>query len=234
MIKIERNLTPSPSFITTNNTTSSTAATSTTNNCHDQFNYNLKISNPISWALNPKSEFFQLDKTNKKKSASTVVTSKTATTSTLTTFGSNANNNACASTTKLLPTNSTNNTSTTTRIVKHGTPTTTARFRIAPNLTQIKLVKCKKEINNKYMNEDNMIYSPTVDKPWICKNCNRNYKWKNSLKCHLKNECGLPPKYFCLRNCGYKTNIHSNLKRHLNSKFCKPHFYKSLGTDDDQ
>lgn len=59
------------------------------------------------------------------------------------------------------------------------------------------------------------------DKPWVCKNCHRMYKWKNSLKCHLKNECGLPPKYFCSRDCGYKTNVHSNLKRHLNSKFCK-------------
>lgn len=59
------------------------------------------------------------------------------------------------------------------------------------------------------------------EKPWVCKNCHRMYKWKNSLKCHLKNECGLPPKYFCARDCGYKTNVHSNLKRHLNSKFCK-------------
>lgn len=33
---------------------------------------------------------------------------------------------------------------------------------------------------------------------------------------------GVPPKYHCVRNCGYKTHIHSNLKRHLNSKFCKP------------
>uniref|UniRef100_A0A182QDY7 C2H2-type domain-containing protein n=1 Tax=Anopheles farauti TaxID=69004 RepID=A0A182QDY7_9DIPT len=59
-------------------------------------------------------------------------------------------------------------------------------------------------------------------KPWKCKSCGRNYKWKNSLKCHIKNECGVPPKYFCERMCGYKTHIHSNLKRHLNSKFCKP------------
>lgn len=33
---------------------------------------------------------------------------------------------------------------------------------------------------------------------------------------------GVPPKYHCARKCGYKTHIHSNLKRHLNSKFCKP------------
>lgn len=70
-------------------------------------------------------------------------------------------------------------------------------------------------------NSKDIKYQGGNEKPWVCKNCNRNYKWKNSLKCHLKNECGLPPKYFCARECGYKTNVHSNLKRHLNSKFCK-------------
>lgn len=70
-------------------------------------------------------------------------------------------------------------------------------------------------------NSNDITYAAGDEKPWVCKNCNRNYKWKNSLKCHLKNECGLPPKYFCARDCGYKTNVHSNLKRHLNSKFCK-------------
>lgn len=69
---------------------------------------------------------------------------------------------------------------------------------------------------------ENIIYQDNVDKPWICKSCGRQYKWKNSLKCHIKNECGVPPKYHCSRKCGYKTHIHSNLKRHLNSKFCKP------------
>lgn len=70
-------------------------------------------------------------------------------------------------------------------------------------------------------NSKDIKYVEGKDKPWVCKNCHRMYKWKNSLKCHLKNECGLPPKYFCSRDCGYKTNVHSNLKRHLNSKFCK-------------
>ncbi|EDO64119.1 AGAP005245-PJ [Anopheles gambiae str. PEST] len=71
--------------------------------------------------------------------------------------------------------------------------------------------------------EDKIMFQHENDaKPWKCKSCGRNYKWKNSLKCHIKNECGVPPKYFCERMCGYKTHIHSNLKRHLNSKFCKP------------
>lgn len=70
---------------------------------------------------------------------------------------------------------------------------------------------------------DGMVYTSTEDKPWSCKVCKREYKWKNSLNCHIKNECGKPPKFFCARNCGYKTNINSNMKRHMNSN-CKPRF----------
>lgn len=66
-----------------------------------------------------------------------------------------------------------------------------------------------------------MLYMEGDSKPWVCKTCNRTYKWKNSLNCHIKNECGKPPKFFCERLCGYKTNIHSNMKRHMNSN-CKP------------
>lgn len=94
------------------------------------------------------------------------------------------------------------------------------------------------------LKQENIIYQDNEDKPWYCKTCGRNYKWRNSLKQHIKNECGtdeilhapnqlilikllfcstgVPPKYHCVRKCGYKTHIHSNLKRHLNSKFCKP------------
>lgn len=68
---------------------------------------------------------------------------------------------------------------------------------------------------------DEMVYNGGDAKPWTCRNCKRKYKWKNSLNCHIKNECGKPPKFFCERQCGYKTNINSNLKRHLNSN-CKP------------
>lgn len=66
-----------------------------------------------------------------------------------------------------------------------------------------------------------MLYLEGDSKPWACKMCKRTYKWKNSLNCHIKNECGKPPKFFCERMCGYKTNIHSNMKRHMNSN-CKP------------
>uniref|UniRef100_A0A182WMF6 C2H2-type domain-containing protein n=1 Tax=Anopheles minimus TaxID=112268 RepID=A0A182WMF6_9DIPT len=45
--------------------------------------------------------------------------------------------------------------------------------------------------------EDKIMFQHENDaKPWKCKSCGRNYKWKNSLKCHIKNECGVPPKYF--------------------------------------
>lgn len=67
--------------------------------------------------------------------------------------------------------------------------------------------------------EGDMLFNDGAEKPFVCRNCNRNYKWKNSLKCHLKNECGVPPKYKC--KCGYTTNIRSNLKRHYNTKMCK-------------
>ncbi|XP_055320643.1 longitudinals lacking protein, isoforms J/P/Q/S/Z-like isoform X5 [Sitodiplosis mosellana] len=68
-----------------------------------------------------------------------------------------------------------------------------------------------------------MLFNEGDEKPWSCKVCKRQYKWKNSLNCHIKNECGKPPKFFCERMCGYKTNIHSNMKRHMNSN-CKPRF----------
>ena len=70
---------------------------------------------------------------------------------------------------------------------------------------------------------DGMMYNGNDEKPWSCKMCKRKYKWKNSLNCHIKNECGQPPKFFCARMCGYKTNINSNMKRHMNSN-CKPRF----------
>ncbi|KAL7023791.1 hypothetical protein ACKWTF_012783 [Chironomus riparius] len=83
------------------------------------------------------------------------------------------------------------------------------------------------------LKQENIIYQDNEDKPWYCKTCGRNYKWRNSLKQHIKNECGVPPKYHCERNCGYKTHIHSNLKRHLNSKFCKPSSPADLHTSDE-
>jgi hypothetical protein len=70
------------------------------------------------------------------------------------------------------------------------------------------------------LKHENIIYEHNSEKPWICKLCHRRYKWKNSLKSHLTNECGVPPKYHCTKACGYKTHVYSNMKRHLRSKFC--------------
>lgn len=82
----------------------------------------------------------------------------------------------------------------------------------------------KREVKRESLNSSNdMIFNADEEKPWSCKVCKRQYKWKNSLNCHIKNECGKPPKFFCERMCGYKTNIHSNMKRHMNSN-CKPRF----------
>lgn len=85
-------------------------------------------------------------------------------------------------------------------------------------------VNNSKALKRESLNSSNdMIFNADDEKPWSCKVCKRQYKWKNSLNCHIKNECGKPPKFFCERMCGYKTNIHSNMKRHMNSN-CKPRF----------
>lgn len=41
------------------------------------------------------------------------------------------------------------------------------------------------------LKQENIIYQDNDDKPWYCKTCGRNYKWRNSLKQHIKNECGM-------------------------------------------
>lgn len=86
-----------------------------------------------------------------------------------------------------------------------------------------KLMKQRQDIkrDTSLSTSKDMLYLEGEGKPWACKMCKRTYKWKNSLNCHIKNECGKPPKFFCERMCGYKTNIHSNMKRHMNSN-CKP------------
>lgn len=90
--------------------------------------------------------------------------------------------------------------------------------------SNIKTIKRQEIKRDTTLNSSNdMIFNADDEKPWSCKVCKRQYKWKNSLNCHIKNECGKPPKFFCERMCGYKTNIHSNMKRHMNSN-CKPRF----------
>lgn len=51
------------------------------------------------------------------------------------------------------------------------------------------------------------------DKPFACNRCGRRYKWKTSLQCHQRDECGKEPQYKCYY-CAYKTKIRSNWVRH--------------------
>lgn len=53
-------------------------------------------------------------------------------------------------------------------------------------------------------------------KIYECNRCGRRYKWKNSLSCHQRDECGQRPKYFC-KFCNYMTKVRSNLLRHERS-----------------
>ncbi|XP_024868606.1 zinc finger protein 782-like, partial [Temnothorax curvispinosus] len=51
------------------------------------------------------------------------------------------------------------------------------------------------------------------NKPFSCNRCGRKYKWKTSLHCHQRDECGKEPQYKCYY-CHYKTKIRSNWIRH--------------------
>lgn len=148
---------------------------------------------------------------------------------------STLNSSAPAATTAASTTTpaSANNSATSTSSSATSTATTTTSYRgrsvkstgKSALLTETpRTVQTSKTVKRETLNHsDGMIYTANDDKPWSCKMCKRQYKWKNSLNCHIKNECGKPPKFFCGRMCGYKTNINSNMKRHMNSN-CKPRF----------
>lgn len=55
------------------------------------------------------------------------------------------------------------------------------------------------------------------DHHFKCYRCNRRYKHKSSLISHLRNECGIAPKYHCSR-CTFKTKLPRNLKLHMLNK----------------
>ncbi|XP_075225729.1 zinc finger X-chromosomal protein-like [Lycorma delicatula] len=47
-----------------------------------------------------------------------------------------------------------------------------------------------------------------------CHKCGKVYKWKTARTSHLKNECGLEPKFKC-SYCDYRSKWQHNLKTHI-------------------
>lgn len=151
-----------------------------------------------------------------RRTISNVSSNNASNNSTLTTTNTSSNN--CISI-KILTSNNaspatTSNSTSLNNTSSQQTPRKSKDFRLKDELAN---PECLEKLRY-----ENILYKHTEEKPWICKNCGRNYKWKNSLKCHLRNECGVEPRYHCTKMCGYKTHIYSNLKRHLRSKFCRP------------
>lgn len=191
-MKIERT-SPSPS--------TNTAHESNHSEGNADFSYDIKISSPISWAFEPiKTEKSLMSDVTTTVYAAVKKSRKSSSSSPTVSIRSKPRILQSQSGTNIQPMNSNAN----------GTGNTDKRYRILFQNSRIR----KESLEH----SDDMIYNGDYEKPWICRNCNRNYKWKNSLKCHLKNECGQPPRYFCNKMCGYRTNVHSNLKRHLNTK----------------
>lgn len=48
---------------------------------------------------------------------------------------------------------------------------------------------------------------------FICPGCGKVYKYKTSVYTHLKNECGIEPKYRCAP-CGFACKFYHVLQRH--------------------
>lgn len=57
---------------------------------------------------------------------------------------------------------------------------------------------------------------------FTCTTCGKCYKWKASLRNHVRNECGKEPQYKC-DLCTYSTRQKGNFLRHLASMH-KLHF----------
>lgn len=54
---------------------------------------------------------------------------------------------------------------------------------------------------------------------FICPNCGKAYKWKGTLNCHLKYECGKEPEFGCYI-CNKKFHRRSNMQRHVLRHVC--------------
>ena len=101
-------------------------------------------------------------------------------------------------------------------------------------------LKKKKQIENNYhptekneekSNQSNLIlpkipsrkeYEEKVDRPFICEECNKSFKFKCHMKTHIKSCKGeeRKGKWFSCDQCGGKFSFETNLKRH--KKTCSP------------
>jgi hypothetical protein len=58
------------------------------------------------------------------------------------------------------------------------------------------------------------IQSCMVDGGYKCPNCDKLYRWKNTLLRHLRLECGKEPQFHCLY-CPYSSKRKGNLQKHV-------------------
>lgn len=51
---------------------------------------------------------------------------------------------------------------------------------------------------------------------FICPNkgCNRSFSWKNNLTWHLRNSCGVSPRFKC-PYCDYKCKVKGDVRKHI-------------------
>ncbi|KAG7205759.1 hypothetical protein KM043_007708 [Ampulex compressa] len=49
---------------------------------------------------------------------------------------------------------------------------------------------------------------------YVCDNCGKTYKWKESLQQHRRLECGIEPQFGCIF-CGRRFKHKHHLKEHL-------------------
>ena len=58
------------------------------------------------------------------------------------------------------------------------------------------------------------VWSTNDKRNYICEKCGKNYKWKGSLRNHVRLECGKEPQFYC-HLCPHKTYQKGNLIRHV-------------------
>ncbi|CAG0882470.1 unnamed protein product [Cyprideis torosa] len=64
-----------------------------------------------------------------------------------------------------------------------------------------------------FLADDGSWMMDLVTRMWSCQRCGKQYKWRDSLKRHVRLECGVPPKFEC-NLCGRKFSQRSNMMSH--------------------